>query len=164
MQKDERSELAPVKSGPAPRLAADELGEAFKSVTRALRRLRGRDTHLGGTEMSHAQLQLLLELSEREELSAGELAAAAKLSPATVTQMLEHLAEAGHVQRTRSEEDRRVVVTKLTPMGRRLLTAKRREWQARWEAALAARTDEELRIAASVLRDLSAVFDERRGA
>lgn len=123
--------------------------------------MRGRDTHLGGTEMSHAQLQLLLELKERGELSAGELASAAELSPATVTQMLEHLADSGHVERTRSEQDRRVVVTRLTSEGRRLLRAKRREWQQRWEAALSARSDEELRVAAAVLRDLSAVFEER---
>ena len=62
---------------------------------RSFNRLRGRDTHLGGTELSHAQFELLIELHERGELSAGELASAARLAPGTVTQMLDHLAEAG---------------------------------------------------------------------
>ena len=92
-----------------------ELGARLPQVFRALSRLRGRDTHLGGSELSHAQFELLIELDERGELPAGELAAAARLTPATVTQMLDHLAACGHVERVRSEVDRRVVVSRLTP-------------------------------------------------
>jgi hypothetical protein len=78
----------PEPSEPPRRL--DELtalGSAFRHVFRTLSRLRGRDTHLGGSELSHAQFELLLELDERGELSAGELALAARLAPGTVTQM-----------------------------------------------------------------------------
>ena len=94
-----------------------ELGMAFRRVFRTLSRLRGRDTHLGGSELSHAQFELLIELDERGELPAGELAIAARLAPGTVTQMLDHLADSGHVERARSETDRRVVVSRLTPRG-----------------------------------------------
>ena len=59
----------------------DELGRAFRRVFRTLSRLRGRDTHLGGSEISHAQFELLIELYERGALPAGELAAAARLTP-----------------------------------------------------------------------------------
>ncbi len=90
---------------------------AFRRVFRSLNRLRGRDTHLGGSELSHAQFELLIELDERGELPAGELALAARLAPGTVTQMLDHLAESGHVERARSETDRRVVVSRLTLRG-----------------------------------------------
>ena len=38
------------------------LGMAFRRVFRTLNRMRGRDTHLGGSELSHAQFELLLEL------------------------------------------------------------------------------------------------------
>ncbi len=106
-----------------------ELGLAFRRVFRSFNRLRGRDTHLGGSELSHAQFELLIELFERGELPAGELAAAARLTPATVTQMLDHLAEQGHVERVRSETDRRVVVSRLTRQGRRKIEAKREAWQ-----------------------------------
>jgi DNA-binding MarR family transcriptional regulator len=136
------------------------LGLAFRHVFRTLSRLRGRDTHLGGSELSHAQFELLLELDERGELSAGELALAARLAPGTVTQMLDHLAESGHVERARSETDRRVVVSRLTPQGRRRVAAKRKLWQSRWEAALVGVETDELRAATRVLERLGAVFGD----
>jgi DNA-binding MarR family transcriptional regulator len=135
-----------------------DLGKAFRRVFRSLRRLRGRDTHLIGSEVSHAQMELLIELSEQGPLSAGELALAAQLTPATVTQMLEHLAASGHVERTRSEVDRRVVVTHLTPQGERKVQAKRALWQARWESILADVDAEDLRTTTRVLERLNAVF------
>lgn len=141
--------------------AMTELGLAFRHVFRALNRLRGRDTHLGGEELSHAQFELLIELDERGELAAGELAAAARLTPATVTQMLDHLADSGHVERVRSETDRRVVVSRLTEDGRAKIDAKREAWQSRWQAALGDVSDRDLRAAARVLRRLGEMFDQR---
>jgi DNA-binding MarR family transcriptional regulator len=153
---------ATLKSGPSPsqRRAEQltELGLAFRRVFRTLSRLRGRDTHLGGSQLSHAQFQLLLELLERGELPAGELAAAAQLAPGTVTQMLDHLAACGHVVRDRSETDRRVVVSRLTPQGRRKIQARRDEWQDRWEMALSDVDPEDLRAATRVLERLGEMF------
>ncbi len=147
---------------PAPEWSAelDGLGKAFRRVFRSLNRLRGRDTHLGGSEISHAQFELLIELYERGELPAGELAAAARLTPATVTQMLEHLADCGHVERARSETDRRVVVSRLTVQGRGKIEAKRAAWQGGWQAALQGVEPEELRVATRVLERLSVVFED----
>jgi DNA-binding MarR family transcriptional regulator len=137
-----------------------DLGLAFRRVFRSFNRLRGRDTHLAGTELSHAQFELLIELFERGELPAGELAAAARLTPATVTQMLDHLAECGHVERVRSQIDRRVVVSRLTRQGRRKIDAKREHWQSRWEQALAGVEIEELRAATRVLERLGAMVED----
>jgi DNA-binding MarR family transcriptional regulator len=139
--------------------ALTELGLAFRHVFRAVSRLRGRDTHLAGEELSHAQFELLIELDERGALAAGELATAARLTPATVTQMLDHLAESGHVERVRSETDRRVVVSRLTAQGRAKIEAKRAAWQGRWQAALGDISDRDLRAAARVLRRLGEMFD-----
>jgi DNA-binding MarR family transcriptional regulator len=136
-----------------------ELGLAFRHVFRTLSRLRGRDTHLGGSELSHAQFELLIELDERGELPAGELASAARLTPATVTQMLDHLATTGHVERVRSETDRRVVVSRLTAAGRRQIEAKRKAWRSRWEQALQGVEPEDLRVAARVLERLGEMFE-----
>lgn len=137
-----------------------ELGRSFRAICRSLLRLRGRDTHLTGSEVSHAQMELLIELSERGPLSASELAAAAQLAPATVTQMLDHLAACGHVCRARSDADRRVVVSELTEQGEEKVAAKRELWQRRWEQALGDVSAEELRVATSVLDRLGAVFAE----
>jgi len=150
----------------APRAAAAreqrvaELGVAFRRVFRTLNRLRGRDTHLAGTELSHAQFQLLIELHDRGELPTGELATAADLAPGTVTQMLDALEQSGFVERTRSATDRRVVVTRLTPLGRRAIEAKRQAWQARWDAALEGVSERDLRAAARVLELLASVFEQ----
>jgi DNA-binding MarR family transcriptional regulator len=142
----------------------DELGRAFRRVFRSLGRLRGRDTHLGGSELSHAQFELLIELYERGELPAGELAAAARLTPATVTQMLEHLADCGHVERARSDIDRRVVVSRLTPQGKRKIEAKRVAWQELWESALAGMGPRELGAATRVMQRLGDVFEDAPAA
>src|SRR5271163_905396 len=136
------------------------LGLAFRRVFRTLSRLRGRDTHLGGSELSHAQFELLIELDERGGLPAGELAIAARMAPGTVTQMLDHLAESGHVERVRSEIDRRVVVSRLTPQGARKIEAKREAWRSRWEAALEGVDADELRAATRVLELLGSVFED----
>jgi DNA-binding MarR family transcriptional regulator len=140
--------------------ALTDLGAAFRDVFRTLNRLRGRDTHLGAGEISHAQFELLIELDERGGLPAGELAAAARLTPATVTQMLDHLAECGHVERVRSETDRRVVVSRLTPQGRRKIEAKRKAWKERWDAALLGVDPEELLAATRVLERLAVMLED----
>jgi DNA-binding MarR family transcriptional regulator len=137
-----------------------ELGAAFKRVFRNLSRMRGRDTHLGGSELSYAQFELLIELEERGELSVGELAAAARLTPASVTQMLDHLAADGHVERARSKTDRRVVVSRLTAGGRRKIEAKRKAWRDRWEEALEGLDGDELQAATRVLERLADVFED----
>lgn len=137
-----------------------ELGLAFRRVFRSFNRLRGRDTHLGGTELSHAQFELLIELHERGELPAGELAVAARLTPATVTQMLDHLAEQGHVERVRSQTDRRVVVSRLTAQGKRAIEAKHEAWKSRWEQALTGLELDELRAATRVLERLGAMVED----
>lgn len=136
------------------------LGKAFRRVFRSLRRLRGRDTHLIGAEVSHAQMELLIELGEQGPMSVRELANAAQLTPASVTQMLDHLASSGNVERTRSDADRRVVVTRLTPQGEQKVQAKRAAWQGRWESILADVDANELRTAARVLERLNAVFED----
>jgi DNA-binding MarR family transcriptional regulator len=137
-----------------------ELGRTFRGVFRTLNRLRGRDTHLDGQELSQAQFELLIELYERGELPAGELAAAARLTPGSVTQMLDHLAACGHVARARSETDRRVVVSRLTPEGRRKIEAKREAWKSRWDQALADVPVEDMRAATRVLERLGQMFED----
>lgn len=155
---------APSKKVPRAAWEAEllDLGKAFRRVFRSLRRLRGRDTHLIGSEVSHAQMELLIELSEQGPLSGGDLAMAAQLTPATVTQMLDHLAASGHVQRTRSSTDRRVVVTALTPHGEEKVRTKRALWQQRWETVLADIDAEDLRTTTRVLERLNAVFEDAR--
>ncbi len=136
-----------------------ELGEAFRYAYRVLRARRGRDTHLSG-QLSYAQIELLSELFQRGPLPMGELAAAAGLSPAAASQMLDHLVDEGHVERARSESDRRVVVIKLTRNGRRRIESRKAMWRQRWEQGLEGVDEDELRIARDVLERIGRLFEE----
>jgi DNA-binding MarR family transcriptional regulator len=135
-----------------------ELGESFRGMTAALRRLRGRETHRPGG-LSYAQYGLLFGLANGGEMSAGELAASADLSPATVTQMLDGLAATGLVARVRSERDKRVVLTSLTERGSTLVAAHRGRWEPLWREALEEFSEQELETAQAVLDRLHELFE-----
>jgi DNA-binding MarR family transcriptional regulator len=139
--------------------ALDDLGAAFKGIMGAPRRLRGRETH-HAEELSFAQFHLLFGLSEHAELSTSQLAVAADLAPATVTQMLDGLVALGLVERTRSQLDRRVVTCALTERGRELISEKRAHWEKRWRKALSDFSAEELATAAAVIDRLRRMYDE----
>ncbi len=125
----------------------------------ALRRMRGRELHRPG-ELSDAQFSLLFSLRDREQMSAGELAIAADLRPASVTEMLDGLAHHGLVERSRSDRDRRVVLTSLTERGRALVEERQARFQPRFRAAMAEFSEEQLLVAATVLDRLAGMFDE----
>ncbi|MCW2964418.1 MAG: transcriptional regulator, MarR family [Actinomycetia bacterium] len=150
----------PTKQRARPREEAlAQLRFAFRGVMAATRRLRGRETHRHG-ELSLAQYHLLCGLAERDGLSAGELALAADLSPATVTQMLDSLAEMGLVERNRSERDRRVVTCTLTTHGRELQAERHARLEQSWRASLGEFSTHDLATAAAVLDRLRAIFDD----
>jgi DNA-binding MarR family transcriptional regulator len=149
---------APAPEDPARAAVSAQLGASLKGLLGAVRRLRGRETHSQG--LTDAQYGLLFGLRDHQQLSSGELACLADLSPASATEMLEGLAAAGLVRRVRSERDRRVVLTSLTERGDALLEQRHAKVAPRWNAAVAEFSDDELRTAARVLDRLRAMFDE----
>jgi DNA-binding MarR family transcriptional regulator len=136
---------------------AAELREAVAAFSAAQRRMRSRDARGGG--MSFAQWHLLRRLAECDELPAGKLAAEADLTPASVTQMLDHLAELSLVERVRSDTDRRVVLNRLTPAGREHFERKQAQIEKRWRDALSDLSSAQLGQAAQVLRRMADVLD-----
>ena len=136
----------------------EALGQSFKRATAAARRLRGRDTHRPGS-LRHAQYQVLFDLLRGGELPAGELAAEADVSPASMTQMLDRLADAGLVERVRSDTDRRVVGARLTEAGRAVCEERRAALEPLWREMLAGFTANELHTATAVLDRLTAFFE-----
>ena len=93
-------------------------------------------------------------------MSLRDLAEAADLSPASVTEMLEGLAAAGLVERRRSNNDRRVVFTSLTEDGRGLVEERRARFEPRFRAAIEEFSEEDLLVAASVLDRLRDFFEQ----
>lgn len=155
---DERAQDAP--KPPAARLDPHEqISLAFKAAMASVRRLRGRETHRPGA-LSNAQYGMLFSLATRPQMSTRELAEAADLSPATVTQMLEGLEAHGLVTRLRSAEDKRVVLTGLSDRGREVVEHHRAMVEPRWRAALSEFSPGELATTAAVLRRLAQHFDE----
>jgi DNA-binding MarR family transcriptional regulator len=142
--------------------ALEAVGHAFKRAMVAVRRLRGRETHRPGAP-SFAQYQLLFSLADRDGLSSGELAQAADLSPATVTQMLDSLVERGLVTRLRSETDRRIVTCSLTDSGRDVIAQRRAQFQGTWDDALSEFSVAELAVAAAVFDRIAGMFDGLSG-
>jgi DNA-binding MarR family transcriptional regulator len=139
--------------------ALQALGRAFKGTVAALRRLRARETQRPG-ELSYAQYGLLFGLWDGEAKSSRELALAADVSPATAAEMLDALAAAGLVERIRSQEDKRIVLTSLTDRGREVVERRHAAYEPRWHAAIERFSEEELLTAAEVLDALRRMFDE----
>jgi DNA-binding MarR family transcriptional regulator len=137
----------------------EAVGHAFKRANAAVRRLRGRETHHPG-ELSYAQYGLLFGLYFEEPQSSRELALAADVSPATAAEMLDGLAASGLVRRTRSHDDKRIVLTALTERGRAVIEARRARYEPRFRAALKQFSDEQLLTATEVLEALRQMFDE----
>lgn len=136
----------------------DELRTAVNQVLAADRRLRGRD-HSRPGELTFAQLRSIAALGRERELTAGQLAKSAELTPATVTAILDQLESAGIVERRRSSEDRRVCNVALTPEGWELLERKLAVWQGLWEERLSGFSAKDIETATRILQEVTGILD-----
>jgi MarR family transcriptional regulator, organic hydroperoxide resistance regulator len=139
--------------------AMEELRSAFIELMGADRRLKARDPHPQQGDLSHSQLRALFKLQGEEQVTAGELAKRADISPASMTAMLDALERAGMVERHRSETDRRQVIVRLTPAGQERLHERKRAWTQYWENCLGDHSDSELEAAARVFHTMAAMLD-----
>jgi len=140
------------------RPAIDELRQALAQLSAAERRLRSRE-HGGPGELTHAQLRAIAALGREPEMTVGQLARSAELTPATVTVLLDQLEVAGIVVRHRSTTDRRVCNVSLTPEGWRLLERKLEAWQNLWNQRLAGVSDEDLATTLRVLHHVTGIYE-----
>jgi len=135
-----------------------ELRSAFGELMGAERRLRSRDPRKPG-ELSTGQVRALIQLAKDEQVTAGELAKRAELSPGAMTAMLDQLENEGMILRLRSETDRRQVIVSLTERGHEEVAAKRAIWERIWRDGLQAHDDAELEAAARIMRTIAALLD-----
>ncbi len=143
---------------PAQTETIDEVRAALREFLAAQRRLRGREAQRHGA-LSYSRHAVLRVLVDGDEHSAGELAAAAELTPASITKMLDGLSRAGLLERVRDEADRRRVGVRITPAGRDVFDEKDRQIQAAWEAQLQDADPADVAAMAHSLRRLAALFD-----
>ncbi len=102
------------------------MNESETRVLSAIRRIvHAVDSHSKELEralgITLPQLVVLRAIRMLGEVTSGRLSAAASLSPATVTTILDKLEARGLVVRYRNAEDRRVVHSRLTEQGARML-------------------------------------------
>jgi len=101
------------------------------AVTRLARRLRQQTAG----EVSQSQVSALASVERLGPLTLGELAAVERVQPPSMTRIIAALEEAGLVERTVDERDRRIARVKTTVAGQRFLERSR----SRKNAYLAAR-------------------------
>jgi MarR family transcriptional regulator, organic hydroperoxide resistance regulator len=141
--------------------ALNAVREEFGCLMGAERRLRGRDQHRKNDDgLTIAQVRALFALDKSDAATAGEIAETARLSPASVTAMLDELERDGIVTRVRSDTDRRRVLVTLTDQGKAVLKKRRRIWLKRWDKAMADVPESDLDAAADVLRRITGLLDE----
>jgi len=140
-----------------PELA--ELRKVLTELFAAERRLRGREKRKPG-ELTLTQTIALLPIYRGDEATAGELANAGGLNPASVTAMLDQLEKSGIVERKRSKTDRRVVLVRLTEKGRASQDAMREQWDERWSSEMTDVPDEDLAVTLRTIRKISAMLDD----
>ena len=96
--------------------------------------------------INRTDAEILAVLVQRGRLTAGEAAAAVRLSPAATSTAIQRLVAAGHLTRSADPEDRRRALLLLTEPARELLGRMYGPIGAEGAAMLADYTDDELRL------------------
>jgi DNA-binding MarR family transcriptional regulator len=134
---------------------------ALEDFSRATRRARARLQPEAGLSLPQFHLVEPL-LAAAGPLPVGELATAAGVSAPTATRMLDCLERDGLVERSRREDDRRVVLVALTAAGLHAARAYGELHDARRRALFESLTPAERRDAARLLERLAAAIEALR--
>jgi len=106
----------------APSTTDSDLADRLRlAVTRLARRLRQQS----GVDASPTQLSALATVERQGPITLGDLAAAERVKPPTVTAAVGRLETDGFVARRSDGADRRIVRVEITPAGRKLLARTR---------------------------------------
>lgn len=125
------------------------------AVMRMARRLR---SEREDDSLTLNQLSAMGTLSGQGQLTVGDLAAAEKVQPPSMTRIVSALEERGLICREADKGDKRLVLVRLTEAGTELLAANRRRrdaWLNKQLRKLSAEEREALRKAAPVLEKLA---------
>jgi DNA-binding MarR family transcriptional regulator len=141
------------KREPSPAVLAQALRPSVMRLARRLRQMR--DDSVG---LNSNQLSAMAVLLNSGDLLMGELAAAEKMQPPSMTRIINGLEARGFVARRPHPDDRRQCLVTLSDEGRKILLANRRrrdEWLAIRIAQLTPVEREVLREAIAILEKVN---------
>lgn len=142
--------------GNSDRQAAAAADRLLAGVTRLGSRMRAERPPTG---LSMAMLGVLLRLSYRDSLTAGELAGSSRITPQSMTRILASLEERGLIARRTNPDDARQSLISLTERAYQVMDedgrARRRWLAAAMAAELTPAERELLRIAGQLMLDLA---------
>ena len=141
------------KREPSPAVLAQALRPSVMRLARRLRQMR--DDSVG---LNSNQLSAMAVLLNSGDLLMGELAAAEKMQPPSMTRIVNGLEARGFVARRPHPDDRRQCLVTLSDEGRKILLANRRrrdEWLAIRIAQLASVERQVLREAIEILEKVN---------
>lgn len=126
------------------------------SVMRLARRLRQQADH----DATASQLSALSSLERYGPLNLGELSAAERVKPPTMTRIVACLDELGLVTRTPDQADRRVARVEISEQGRRFIDRSRHRKDAYLAARLAALSASDRAAVSGAVDALEHLLDE----
>jgi DNA-binding MarR family transcriptional regulator len=128
------------------------------AVARLGRRLRQE----AGGPLSPSMVSALATIERQGEITLGDLAAAERVQPSSVTSMVGKLEAAGHAERRPDQADGRVTWVRLTPQGKRLLERERAHKTAFLARGLRRQEPDDLAALARAVEVLERLVDEDR--
>ena len=108
---------------PLPDVSQDEVVESVLSASRALVAVAARSLGAAEEQVTLAQYRSLVLLASRGPQRAVDLAEALAVNQSTVTRMCDRLDRKGLISRVRPADNRRTVITTITPAGLQLVDA-----------------------------------------
>lgn len=137
-----------------------ELGSRLRlAMARLVRRARQEATT---TEMTPSMLSAVSVIAVLGSPTLGELAAAERVTPPTVTKIVARLEDAGLVVREQDPDDRRIARVRLTDAGRRFVDRARSRAGAYMARRLKTLSDEERDVLAAAVPILERLVEEER--
>jgi DNA-binding MarR family transcriptional regulator len=123
-----------------PRVTQGDVIESVLAASRALVAVAARSLAAAGEDITLPQYRVLILIARRGPQRALDLAEALDVSQSTITRMCDRLGRKGLVDRERPADNRRTVITTITPSGRHLVDAVIRRRRREISAILAKMT------------------------
>jgi DNA-binding MarR family transcriptional regulator len=143
-------------SGPTDAELASSLRTTIHRLVKLLRRETRNDAQLSLTERSTLGL-----LYPDNRLAPSDIARTEKVTTQSMSQVINHLAELNHIDRTPSDEDKRKVLLSLTPAGKAYVEQIRRDKQEWLAGALHKKTTlQEKALLLQALQIIDKLVDE----